>query len=308
MPSAASARKAGVVKSERTSFSGDDRRPGAVDDPVQVSARAQRLLDLLAVADRRPLEDAAVLAVEAAHDPHPEALARRSGRAVLGADLLQQPLLVADADTDVLALELEDQLLGLARQPQLDGAGDHLRQARVGLQPRHGQRIGQRRLDAGDELGDGELRDAALAERGQHVRDVLHERSVRADDEHAAAGVPFTLGVDEPRRAMEADRRLAGAGTALDHERPVRLAGDQPVLVGLDRRDDVAHVGVAAAVELLEEEVADAGAVERRAVERLVGDVEQLAALRAEAAAQRDALRILRGGGVERAEPRAPAS
>ena len=143
------------------------------------------------------------------------------------------------------------------------------------------------------------LRDAVLAERGQHVGDVLHEGAVRADDEHAAAGVALALGVDEPGRPVQADGRLAGAGTALDHERPVRVVGDQPVLVGLDRRDDVAHVSVAAAVELLEQEVADAGAVERRAVERLVGDVEQLPSLGAEAAAQRDALRILRRGRVE---------
>ena len=158
----------------------------------------------------------------------------------------------------------------------------------------------QRRLDARDELGDRELLDAVLAERRQDVRDVLHEGPVRADDEHAAAGVPLALGVDQPRGAVEADRGLAGARAALDHERPVRLVGDQPVLVGLDRGDDVAHVRVAAAVELLEQEVADARAVERRAVERLVGDVEQLASLGAEAAAERDALRILRRRRVER--------
>ena len=76
--------------------------------------------------------------------------------------------------------------------------------------------------------------------------------------------------------------------------------GDQPVLVGLDRRDDVAHVAFAAALQLFEQEVADAGAVERRAVERLVGDVEQLASLGAKAAAERDALRILRRRRVER--------
>ena len=152
----------------------------------------------------------------------------------------------------------------------------------------------------GDELGDRELRDAVLAERRQDVRDVLHEGAVRADDEHAAAGVLLALGVDQPRRAVQADRGLAGAGAALDHERPLGRAGDQAVLVGLDRRDDVAHVRVAAALELLEQEVAHAGAVERRAVERLVGDVEQPAALSPEAPAQRHALRILRRRRVER--------
>ena len=54
------------------------------------------------------------------------------------------------------------------------------------------------------------------------------------------------------------------------------------------------------ALQLFEQEVADAGAVERRAVEGLVGDVEQLASLGAKAAAERDALRILRRRRVER--------
>ena len=66
----------------------------------------------------------------------------------------------------------------------------------------------------------------------------------------------------------------------------VGSARDQAVLVGLDRRDDVAHVRVAVALELLEQEVADGGAVDDRAVERLVGDVEQPPPVGAEAAAQ----------------------
>ena len=41
-------------------------------------------------------------------------------------------------------------------------------------------------LDAVDELADRALLDRVLAERRQHVRDVLHERAVRPDDEHAA--------------------------------------------------------------------------------------------------------------------------
>ena len=58
-----------------------------------------------------------------------------------------------------------------------------------------------------------------------------------------------------------------------------RLARDQAVLVGLDRRDDVAHVLVAAALELLEQDVRDAvDDVAGGAVERLVVEVEQPAA------------------------------
>ena len=51
--------------------------------------------------------------------------------------------------------------------------------------------------------------------------------------------------VEEPRRAVQPDRGLAGARAALDDERAVRVVRDQAVLVGLDRRDDVAHVRVA---------------------------------------------------------------
>ena len=103
---------------------------------------------------------------------------------------------------------------------------------------------------------------------------------------------------------MQADGGLPGSGAALDHERPVGCVRDQAVLVCLDRRDDVAHAGLATAVELLEEEVADARAVERGAVERLVGDVGQPAAGGAEAPAQGDALRIDRSGRVEGARRR----
>ena len=196
--------------------------------------------------------------------------------------------------------ELQDQLLGLGGEPQLDRAGDHLRQACVGLQAGDRGRIDADRRDARDEVCDRELLDAVLAERRQDVRDVLHERAVRPDDEHAAPGVALAFRVDQPRGAVEPDRRLAGAGAALDDERTVRRMGDQAVLVGLDRRDDVAHVAFAAPLQLFEQEVADARTVERRAVEGLVGDVEQLASLRPEAAAERDALRILRRRRVER--------
>jgi hypothetical protein len=79
---------------------------------------------------------------------------------------------------------------------------------------------------------------------------------------------------------VQAHRRLAGSGPALDDQDAVRLACDQPVLVGLDRRDDVAHVLVAAALELLEQDVGDAvDDVSGGAVERLVVEVAEAAAL-----------------------------
>ena len=73
---------------------------------------------------------------------------------------------------------------------------------------------------------------------------------------------------------MQADGCLAGARAALDDEHAVRVVRDQPVLVGLDRRDDVAHVRVTVPLELLEQEVTDRGSVENRPVEGLVREVD----------------------------------
>ncbi len=112
------------------------------------------------------------------------------------------------------------------------------------------------------------------------------------------------LRVQQPRGTVQADGGLAGAGAALDHERRVRIVGDQPVLVGLDRGDDVPHVHVAPPLELFEQEVADRCTVHDRPVERLVGDVEQPASVGAEAPAQRHPVGILRRRRVERSRSR----
>ena len=144
---------------------GRHRGPGAVQHAREVATRLQCFLDLFSVPDGGSLKDAAVFGVEAADDSHPEALPRRRGRAVLLADLGQEPLLLADPDADVLPIQLQDQLLGLGREPQLDRTGDHLRQARVGLQAGDRWRIDAHRRDAGNEVRDRELLDTVLAER-----------------------------------------------------------------------------------------------------------------------------------------------
>ena len=243
-------------------------------------------------------EQLAVPLVEAAEHGHPEPLAREADRVAGLERLLEQLGDVPLAHADVLALDAHHELLRRRHDRELDRARDDLAQPRVALEPRDVRLLLALDRDAVDELGHGALLDRLLAERRQHLRDVLHERRVRADDEDAPQ--PLAVRVQEPRRAMETDRRLAGARAALDDERAVGLGGDEAVLVGLDRRDDVAHPRVAAAVELLEEEVGDGGALDRAAVERLVGDVEELPPLRAEAAPLRDAVRILRRRGVER--------
>ena len=69
--------------------------------------------------------------------------------------------------------------------------------------------------------------------------------------------------VEEPRGPVQPDRRLAGARPALDDERALRLGRDQPVLVGLDRRHDVAHPPLAPPLQILEQEVRHRSSLER---------------------------------------------
>ena len=179
------------------------------------------------------------------------------------------------------AFEPHDKLLRLAFRRELGRAPKDVGQPRVRLQALHLERVGSADLGALHELRNCPLVDAVLAEGGEDVRDVLHEGRVRADDEDPPQ--LRAVGVEQVRGAVEADGRLARARAALDHERRLRLTGDQAVLVGLDRGDDVAHTRVAGAFELLEQEVVDRSGVGQRAVERLVADVDQLAAARAEA-------------------------
>ena len=129
------------------------------------------------------------------------------------------------------------------------------------------------------------------------MRDVVHERRVRPDDEHAPQ--LLAMRIEEPRRAMQADRGLPRTGAALHDERAVRLRRDQPVLIRLDRRDDVAHPSLTPAVELLEQEVRHRRTLDRGAVERLVGDVDDPPPVRAVSPPLRHALRI---GGRRRIE------
>ena len=148
-----------------------------------------------------------------------------------------------------------------------DRPPDDLEEARVGLQPRDVRRVLTRRVDPVEELADRPLLDRVLAECGQDVRDVVHERRVRPDHQHAAPPELAPVAVEQPRGPVQADGGLARPRPALDDQRPVRLGRDQPVLVGLDRRDDVAHPPLARPLELLEQEVGDGRALEQRPVE-----------------------------------------
>ena len=132
----------------------------------------------------------------------------------------------------------------------LDRAGEHLGHPDVALERHHLRRLVGRRDDTREQLaGRGHDDGVGLAERRQHLVDVAQEDPVRPDDEHAGAGDPLAVGVDQERGPVQRDRRLAGARAALHHEHAGERRADHRVLVGLDRRDDVAHVAAARRVE-----------------------------------------------------------
>ena len=181
---------------------------------------------------------------------------------------------------------------------ELDRPAHDLGETRVRLQLLDVGAVAQRHRRVLDQLDHRALVDRVLAERRQHVRDVVHEDGVRAHDEHTAERLPVR--VEEVRRPMEPDRGLPGAGPALDDERRLGLARDEAVLVGLDGRDDVAHARVTRSLELLQQEVVErARRVGERPVERLVADAGERSALEPEPAPERDAVRLGRRRGVE---------
>ena len=73
---------------------------------------------------------------------------------------------------------------------------------------------------------------------------------MRADEEDATAPVAQPrIGVEQVRRAVQRDDRLAGAGPTVDDQRTSRPGPDDGVLVGLDGAQHVAHPGRTAPAE-----------------------------------------------------------
>ena len=152
----------------------------------------------------------------------------------------------------------DERLLGAA-DVRPDRTVQHLGQPGVALE--HGDVGGVLGADPAvlEEGVDGGVADAHLAERGQHGADVVEERPVRADDEHARAVELGAEGVEQPGGAVQADRGLAGAGRALHADARGDVAAHDLVLLGLDRRDDVAHRAGAGPLDLRGEDGAVVG-------------------------------------------------
>ncbi len=180
----------------------------------------------------------------------------------------------------------------------------HVGQARVALhRGDRGGLDGPHRERRSAQPRHGRLDDRRLAERRQHLRDVAEEDGVRADHEHPRVGELLAVLVHEVRGAVEADRGLPRPWASLHDEADVETRAHDDVLLGLDRRDDVAHLAGAGPFELGEERVGDAPrhAAQHavRVVEDLVEDVEQVMPLDAEPAAALQPERILHGRAVE---------
>ena len=155
---------------------------------------------------------------------------------------------------------------------------------------------------------DGRLRRRRLAERRQDLRDVAQEHRVRPDDEHAFAREPGAVLVQQERGAVQADRGLARARTALHDQARLDRRADDRVLFGLDRRDDVAHLPGAGPAELGEQRIGHpARARERVGIgEVLLEDVGELAAREHEPAPPLEPERVGERRPVERRRDAGP--
>ena len=110
--------------------------------------------------------------------------------------------------------------------------------------------------------------------------------------------------VEQVRGAVQRDGRLAGAGAALHDERAAELGADDGILLGLDRRDDVAHAPGALGGERRHQRslALQAGdvAVQQFCVEDLVVDAHDVAAVAGQVAPGTRTERCRGGGLVER--------
>jgi hypothetical protein len=121
-------------------------------------------------------------------------------------------LRLVDQLGDVAGLEVEertvdsdtDHLAGRRRE-SAHRVREHVRHRDVALAASDLGRVAARDLHVSRQLVDCALLDAFLAEHRQHVRDVVHEYRVRPDDEHAGAFQLAPVGVEKPRRAVQAD-------------------------------------------------------------------------------------------------------
>jgi hypothetical protein len=92
-----------------------------------------------------------------------------------------------------------------------------------------------------DLLLEGRLPYTALAQRGQHLRDVGEEGPVGSEDEQSAAADALRVGVEKVGGPVQSDGGFPGARGALHAHRNGQVPSYEIVLIGLDGRGDVPH-------------------------------------------------------------------
>ena len=195
--------------------------------------------------------------------------------------------------------------------PVAYGEGEGLGHPRTALDGGRAGGVGAGGVDAGEELGLGGEHDAGLAERGQDLADVAQEGRVGAHDQDRALGQQLAVFVQQERGPVQRDRRLAGAGAALDDEDAAVRGADDAVLLRLDGPHDVAHAAGAGGAQRGEQHgvtarVLEAGALVVPQVEDLVVQLGDRAALGGEVSAPAQPHRRMPGGEIEGAGDRCP--
>jgi hypothetical protein len=97
---------------------------------------------------------------------------------------------------------------------------------------------------------------------------------------------------------VQPHRGFPRPGPALDDERGRRILADHPVLLGRDRRDDLAHLADTLARDVLDDRLGEV--VGLAGLERLVDEPDDAAVLDVEPPPQRDPARVMRRRRVER--------
>lgn len=207
---------------------------------------------------------------------------------------------------DAVAVDRDRDLRPAGRLVRGDGPGDPPRPARV-AEPTTASRARSAgtgrdlRIRGREQLPRRRHRDVRLAERRQHTADVVEEAGAGPQDQHAvrAGGVEHGEHVGG---AVQRDDRLPGAGPALDHRHPPVRRADDRVLLGLERRDDLAHATRATSRHGGEQRaVADDVVASKGAGEYLVAHADDRTVVHREVAAPSQAQRGRGGRRVERA-------
>ena len=164
-------------------------------------------------------------------------------------------------------------------------------------------------LDLRDaELERRSLLHTALAQRRQHVGDVIEEDLVRPDHQHTVAYQSSAMLEQQICGAVQADGGLAGTRPTLHHKALVERRANDHILFGLNRRHDLAHGTRARGADLGEHGVGNAAtrSFVVGVVELLVEVGRELAIGHREAAAMGKAERVGVRGAIERRRDRCP--